>query len=144
MASPWNALLESLHSALIDELNERFPDEKPELGMPMRQAELAAPAEGIGEYALIEIELSAQKGIALIGVALLGTDSALGDALKLWQAVFKRAQPEFARRGISPRAMSISKARGCTPALPKGIVPNRVIWIPFKIDQARIYLGLGV
>ena len=34
--SVWNQILQATHSALIDELNERFPDEKLELGLPKR------------------------------------------------------------------------------------------------------------
>ena len=34
--SAWNAILQATHSALIDELNARFPEEKLELGLPKR------------------------------------------------------------------------------------------------------------
>jgi hypothetical protein len=34
--SPWTALLQSLHSALIDEITDRHPEPKPELGLPKK------------------------------------------------------------------------------------------------------------
>ena len=45
--SPWTALLQSLHSALIDEVTDRHPEPKPELGFPKKQSQFQFPAPNV-------------------------------------------------------------------------------------------------
>ncbi|MGZ3687238.1 MAG: hypothetical protein ACXVBW_02995 [Bdellovibrionota bacterium] len=138
--SPWTAFLESLHSALIDELIEIHPEPKPELGMPSRSRELRAPAEGLAYFAA-DVTLAETRGVALIGMDP-GAERALGLAPgALWTVVFKRAGTEFHRRAIMPRLegeKSVAALGGVGAALQK------VVWIPFKLGEARVFLGMGV
>jgi hypothetical protein len=51
--NPWGRVFQCFHSEWIDELNETFPEQQPELGLPQVQAGLASPpslqwAEGNG------------------------------------------------------------------------------------------------
>lgn len=150
--SPWTALLESLHSALIDELTERHPEPKPELGMPQRHKQLAMPAPTALQVVICEVRFVLEKPDAqgnpeLRGFALLAADADCArklklDAEKLWEAILKRAGGEFMFRNIKPR---LGSARALSePELPSGFAePTRVIWIPFKLNPGTCYLGVG-
>jgi hypothetical protein len=149
--SPWTALLESLHSALIDELTERHPEPKPELGMPQRHKTLALPAPGKLSSVICEVTFVLAQPVAgskeTRGFALLAVDDACSaklklDARKLWDALIKRAGREFMFRGIQPRLGDVKELEGA--AFPSGFAePTRVIWIPFKLGGAACYLGVG-
>jgi len=145
--SPWTALLESLHSALVDELTERHPEPKPELGMPSRHRELVLPAAGMAGALICEVGFTQEGGPDLRGFALFAADlecsAKLGaDSRQLWQALIKRAGGEFAFRKIKPRLSDVKDLK--TAALPTGFpTPTRVIWIPFKLNPGVCYLGVG-
>lgn len=144
--SPWTALLESLHSALVDELTERHPEPKPTLGMPVRQRSLEAPG-GISEVLFCEASFEADP--PLRGSAMLAFEPAFMKALGVtaeafWSAILRRAGSEFMRRGIRPR-LSQTSSRKPPIQLPEGYSePQRVIWIPFEVPAGRCYLGLAV
>jgi hypothetical protein len=145
-------LLESLHSALIDELTERHPKPKPELGMPQRHRTLAMPAAGkldalICEASFVLAEPAADGSRETRGFALLAIDEAAAaklkcDAAKLWASLIKRAGREFGFRNIQPRLSDVRALPG--PDIPPGFIqPSRVIWIPFKLGAGSAYLGVG-
>jgi hypothetical protein len=156
--SPYTALLESLHSALVDELTERHPEPKPELGMPTRSATFSLPDPSARKLLACQIGFEREKALAVAsaaetlggprGIALLATsaefDKALGTtAPKLWAAVLARAGSEFARRGIRP-VFSAPDLLDAPTALPAGYpVPGRFIWIPFRLPKGPGYLGVG-
>jgi len=149
--SPWTALLESLHSALIDELIERHPEPKPELGMPQRHRQLAMPAPGTLSAVICEVSFALAQPTAASsearGFALIAIDDACIkelklDAAQLWNALLKRAGREFGFRGIQPRLGDLRDLKSA--ALPPGFAePVRVIWIPFKLGAGACYLGVG-
>lgn len=149
--SPWTALLESLHSALIDELIELHPEPKPELGMPQRHRQLVMPASGPLTAVICEITftlaqptpaVTETRGFALIAVDEVCAKKLKLDAGKLWSALIKRAGREFGFRGIQPRLGGLKELKN--PALPPGFAePARVIWIPFKLGSGTCYLGVG-
>lgn len=160
--SPWTALLESLHSALIDELNERLPGHKPELGMPMRQRELALPAPGLEAFLIAEMSFVREEAAAATatssgpgghagdsrGIALLACDPDCRAKLQLetralWDALIRRAGKEFMFRKIQPRLGAVTEPRAPF-ALPPGYPPpGRVVWIPFRLHPGICYLGVG-
>jgi hypothetical protein len=137
--TPWTALLESLHSALIDELTERHPEPKPTLGMPIRQAKLSLPPSA---QAVLICEFSFDEAR---GFAMLAFEDGFMQALNilpedLWQAILKRAGSEFMHRQIRPKTGQIQTFTDL-----KGYIdPGRVVWIPFQIPAGTCYLGLGV
>ena len=142
--NPWTAVLQSVHSALIDELTDRHPDPKPELGLPVRQSGYVLPEPGLSSVLVCELELVGTRGILLIA-----SEPGFGRALKLgpeelWSAILKRAGGEFARRGIQPAFYSPLNVVGGGP-LPKHLpIPGRLVWIPFSIPGGRCFLGMGV
>ena len=160
--NPWTALLESLHSALIDEFNERFPDDKPELGIPKRLSRFTPPEPDLDlvihevtQAAAVAGETSATSAApAQRGFAMLAFDAAFARALgramdsarpeDLWIALVRRAGSEFMRRGIKP-VVGPSQFLRVEGTLPAGLVePTRVIWSPFRVAGGRCYLGIGV
>ena len=133
MSSPWNALLESLHSALIDELNERFPDEKPSLGLPARKNGFELPANR-AKLMLVSVDMA---GGGKPGLAFLTSSEHGCDLEGIWSGVLRRCTTEFARRGIAPKLSTAdedaAKRRGVT----------RCIWIPLEL-HGQWHLGVGV
>lgn len=155
--SPWTALLESLHSALIDELTERRPEPKPGLGLPLRKSSWSMPPTTASRILLVEVT---QKDIAqvmpgsppvgFVGLALdPECERHLGcDTETLWNAILKRAGSEFARRGIRPlvsRTLSTDQKAGLPASLAKSAQePTRVVWIPLSLGEGSVFLGLGI
>ena len=142
--SPWTALLQSLHSALIDELVERHPEPNPELGMPSRARGLALPQAPIAELLVCEIAFGESKGFGALALEP-GFGKATGlDAQALWDAMLRRAGSEFHRRGIKPVLGRTEVVKG-NPRFPERLPqPDRVIWTPLKVPQGTCHFGMGV
>ena len=133
--NPWSALMESLHSALIDELNARWPEQKPTLGLPKRDSQFVLPAT---DACVVTVSIGGSPP----GLAALALDPSLTkggqSAQKLWSAVTDRARVEFAHRKISPAfGNTATKA-------PSDVRPSRVIWIPIRVDAGQLWLGVGI
>ncbi len=136
----WTALLESLHSAFVDELNDRFQRLKPELGMPLRQARFAVPHSEVAVLCFSEVFFGDLTGVALLALSAGSREE------EIWSGMMKRAGAEFGRREIHPRfhamkKMQVSSGAVSVPGLPE---MQRVIWIPFRLPERAFYLGLGV
>ncbi|MCM2323311.1 MAG: hypothetical protein NDJ90_08615 [Oligoflexia bacterium] len=147
----WTALLESLHSSLIDELIERHPEPKPTLGMPLRQKQPQAPVAG--KLLLCEVLFGDEKSGLQRGTAMLAFEPPFMKALAVgpvdfWSAILKRAGSEFQRRNIRPRISNPVEVEARTNEaiqLPQGFAPpTRVIWIPFQVPKGSCYLGMAV
>jgi len=146
--SPWTALLESLHSALIDEVTDRHPDPKPELGLPKRQSQFAFPASDVPTTLWLEVTFTTAAG-ASKGAAMLAfqpgflKDLKLKTSQQLWEAMLKRAGSEFARRQIQPVFGGLSELASSSP-VPKelGALP-RIVWIPIKLPGGDCYFGIA-
>lgn len=142
--TPWTALLESLHSAMIDELIGTYPDLKPQLGMPIRQREYRLPTSSVSSVVVCEILLERARGLGF-----LAGDASFNQAIRLsipelWDKILKRAGSEFFRREIRPK-LGLTLSLVPTEDLPKRMgEPTRVIWIPVKIGAGSCYLGMGV
>ena len=142
--SPWTALLESIHSALIDELTDRHPDPKPTLGMPTRSKRLDPPP-GVSEVLFVEAAFGPESR----GSVMLSFDAGFFEAISVsaeqfWGSILKRIGTELMRRNIKP-TLSPPIMMKQTIQLPKGFPePSRVIWVPFEIPKGRCYLGLAV
>jgi hypothetical protein len=142
--SPWTAFLESLHSALIDEVTDRHPEPKPELGLPLRQNRFALPAPELDELLLVDVSFSSSNGIALLASqkGFMKSLSLGSDAL--WNAMLKRAGTEFGRRSIQPQCSELQKFRS-TDAFPSSTLKcARVIWIPIRLPGGQCFFGVGV
>ena len=142
--SPWTAFLESLHSALIDELTERHPEPKPELGLPMRQNRFAMPSAEVEQLLLVEVAFAGSQGLAL-----LASQQGFMKALelkpeKLWQAMLKRAGSEFARRQIQPKLSAIQELKATDTFPASTLQCARVIWIPVRVPGGQCFFGVGV
>ena len=142
--SPWTALLESLHSALIDELVERHPEPKPELGLPLRQNRFAVPSVGIERLLLAEAGFDASQGIALLATEPGFMRKLALTHQQLWQAMLARATGDFARRGIQPRFAAAREFRATEAFPPSTLRCARVIWIPLRIPSGECFFGIGV
>ena len=136
--SVWNQILQATHSALIDELNERFPDEKLELGLPKR-------FDGYGTVTsdpqiLFWETRSAAEGNGF--TALAGTvKQSTKELADIFAKARVRAEKEFKIRGV---AASFGAAMTGPPAA------RMTIWLPMAIRRPKetqsfdLALGLGV
>jgi len=131
MNSPWNALLEALHSAFIDELNERFVSGKPCLGLPMKQNGFLPP-ENVRKIIILRTEI---QGVHEQGIVFLSTSDASINLDQVWGGVLTRLSFEFSRRGIIPELTPIENA--------SALAIQRSIWIPIEI-HGQWYLGIGI
>jgi hypothetical protein len=141
--SPWTALLESLHSSLIDEITERHPEPKPELGMPRRLNQWGEPATEVTSILISEVAIGDQRGLAALALEP-GFEKALKiEAKDLWKSLLRRAGAEFMRRQVKPIVSEPQLLDEPYP-LPKGYSePGRLIWIPFRVGKSACYLGIG-
>jgi hypothetical protein len=131
----WKALAESFHSALIDEFNERLPNDKPELGLPSRCADWQMPA------CVFEIVFpdGANNTIKLfvIFAAAEGFEKNFGIGLEEFcGALIRRATPELARRGHVP-VIGTPLRISIRPEL------KRLVWIPLRIRNVSCALAIG-
>lgn len=141
--SPWTALLESLHSALIDELTERHPEPKPSLGLPSRHRELNQPSTTT-DLMICEILFDESRGFAMVATEPGFSSSLKISPLELWETLLKRAGAEFMRRNIRPKVGN-PRLVPAGEAVPAGYAePTRVIWIPLNIPSGKCFLGLAV
>lgn len=141
--SPWTALLESLHSALIDELTERHPEPKPTLGMPVRHSRLQLPKSST-DLMICEVTLSEKRAFALLAFEPSFMTELKTTPVELWSAILRRAGSEFMRRNIRPLVGNPREFRNGEELPPGYAEPARVIWIPFEIPAGICFLGLGV
>ena len=142
--SPWTALLESLHSALIDEVTDRHPEPKPELGLPKRQSQFAFPSPEIPTTLWVEVNFGTSKGSAMLAFQP-GFIKALKlkTSQQLWEAMLKRAGSEFARRQIQPIFAGVSELASSAP-IPKELAAlPRVVWIPIKLPGGECFFGIA-
>lgn len=141
--SSWNAVLSSLHSSLIDELNERFPKAKPELGLPKRTSGWEMPAAS--EKALLsEVTVSEGAGYVALGAKTSQKDP---DIAALLKAVVVRAEKDFERRCVKPVFGKSLVTEGS--AFPKTWpAPQMFIWLPISVADGKnslvFDLGVGI
>jgi hypothetical protein len=122
--SVWNGVLQATHSALIDELNARFPDDKLELGLPKRfEGWATSPNSEIVLYR--EVFADGGAGIAALGSLesqkKVETEAVFEDAIS-------RAMKEFKIRSIDAR---FGKALVKAPKL------AMTIWLPIRIPARK-------
>lgn len=142
--SPWTAFLESLHSAFIDELTDRHPEPKPELGLPLRQNRFGIPSPEIEQLLIVEVAFDNSHGIALLACQS-GFAKGLGEPQrKLWEAMVNRAGSEFSRRGIRPKFFPVQEFRSADTFPPSTLNCSRVIWMPIRIPAGQCFFGVGV
>lgn len=142
--SPWTALLESLHSALIDEVTDRHPEPKPELGLPLRQNRFAVPSPDLDQLLLVDVVFDSSQGIALLACQKGFTKSLKLTPRKLWDAMVSRSGSEFSRRQIQPKFMPVQEFAP-TATFPNSTLKcGRVIWIPIRLPGGQCFFGVGV
>ncbi len=142
--SAWNSVLQGLHSALIDELNHIYPDEKPELGLPSRHQGFHA-SKNATHACLARVTVSEGFGLALLGFA---SQQKPEDVQAVFKAVIERAlKNEFPRRNIVPQ---FGKMQNFAVKSPPSDMPQiqMVIWLPISVslkNQTLIFdLGVAV
>ncbi len=134
--SPWTALFEAFHSALIDELTERHPEPKPELGLPIRTASADLPHPTLEDVAVYRIGFGEAKGYIVIAMDSLGSKAIGANSEELWASLLKRCGQEFSLRKIQPRIEGREEL--------SQIQVGRVVWIPIQISGGRCFLALAV
>jgi hypothetical protein len=150
---PWTALLQSLHSALIDELVEKVPEPKPTLGMPIRFSSWKLPEADPSitlylEYCAFKEGLpgsTKKDGFAVIALTELASKRLSANPEIFWKAVFKRTGSEFTHRNIRPiwsGGISYSAKDLVSSDLQ---TLTRLIWTPIELSPGeRVFFGVGI
>lgn len=162
--SPWTSLLQSLHSAFLDELVERHPDPPPELGLPLRVRGFGLPEGRDLRLWVQEIEFAPagdggggkSSRHPAQGLGLLALEAAalsplgLVDGSALWESMLRRAGAEFLRRGIQPRfgkGVALDGNDGVATLPDSFAAPAAVVWIPVRLSaggiDSRCFFGIG-
>ncbi len=132
--SVWNAVLQASHSALIDILNEIFPDDKLELGLPKRFNSWNT-LEGADAYLFRELKSGNESGILALGFR----SKDLKAAEKIFNLMIALTKKEFNLRSIDA---VIGNKLEATPTL------QMTIWLPIKIanksDASVFNLAVGI
>ena len=140
--SAWNSVLQGLHSALIDELNHRYPDEKPELGLPSRHQGFHG-SKNATQACLSRVTVDGNFGLALLGLA---AQQKTDEAQALFKAVIDRAlKNEFPRRNVVPQFGKFQNFP--IKSLPSDIPQiQMVIWLPISVTVKKetLVFDLGV
>jgi hypothetical protein len=142
--SPWTALLQSLHSALIDEVTDRHPEPKPELGLPKKLTSFQFPSDQATKVFWVKTRFTDSSGVVLIAFQEKFFETLGLNAAEFWELLSKRATAEFTRRQITP----IFEIRGElsrsneTPA--EFAQLSKLVWIPFFLSAHECWLGLGI
>ncbi|MGK5090210.1 hypothetical protein WDW86_21890 [Bdellovibrionota bacterium FG-2] len=148
----WTALLQALHSAMIDELVERHPEPKPELGLPARKNswEMPCPLDLGTEVLIVGVEIGEQRGMVSLVLSLTAQKKLGCTAHRLWEQLLGRAQVDFVRKGIQPQTgiSQVFNYQGTQDTkidLPSNFnEPTRLIWTPFRLAGEAIFLGIGL
>lgn len=118
--SVWNAVLQATHSTLIDQLNETFPDDKLELGLPKRFDSWGV-TEGPDHFFYQEV--ITDEGSGMIVLAIRSKDIQIGT--EVFGKMIARAEKEFKLRKIE---VSFGKLRKEVPSSLR-----MTIWLPIRI-----------
>ena len=118
--SVWNAVLQACHSAMIDELNARFPHDKLELGLPKR---FEGWGKTDGPDQLLFREIITEGGTGLLAIGALATKT-FPTPEEVLEGVVTRAGTEFAIRGLDAKF-------GRTILNPPAL--RTTIWLPIRI-----------
>lgn len=135
--SVWNQVLQAAHSALIDELNERFPADKLELGLPKR-VDGAVGAEA--SMRVLFREVTSNEGVGFLALAGNSKQNPHELADVLAKAIV-RTEKEFKIRSIDAR---FGKPLASAPSA------RMTIWLPIVIRRDPndmtfdMALGLGI
>jgi hypothetical protein len=142
--SPWTALLQSLHSAVIDEVTDRHPEPKPELGLPKKQSAFQFPSAQASKLFWVKASFSESTGAVLIAFQEEFFQALGVSVAQFWELIAQRADGEFARRNIAP--LFEKRAEFSSPAqTPDELVRlSKVVWIPIELPGGQCWLGIGV
>ncbi|MBL7716980.1 MAG: hypothetical protein JNL01_16065 [Bdellovibrionales bacterium] len=150
----WTLVLNCFHSALIDEMNAKLPQEKPVLGLPRRSKGFSYPeSQDPKGVQAVYIPIFADPmgptspqtkggGIVLAVEASFCELMGVTGIDSFYRVLFQRVGSEFAKRNIKPRIGQIENLSG---QLPAGTPPpEKVIWIPFELKQSRSWIAIAV
>ena len=141
--SDWSELLQALHSAMMEELNERFRHAKFELGLPRRAEKLSYPPTSI-QSLLTQVRIGEFPGVAMVGY---GKDQNAKEVVQIMEQVKERAKKEFIRRNIFPQfgVYAVHRRGEVKPAWLQS-EPSVVIWLPIQVlgEKSPLVFDLGV
>jgi hypothetical protein len=138
--SPWTALLQSLHSALIDEVTDRHPEPKPELGLPKKFTSFQFPSAKVSKLFWVKASFPGSSGAVLIAYQAEFFKTLGLDAADFWKTLSKRAGSEFTRRQITP-SFEVQTETNQAPAELNAF--PRIVWIPISLPTGECWLGIA-
>jgi hypothetical protein len=149
----WGLLYESLQSALIDSLNNRYPLATPELGLPFvrpRWDSPATPNMGASHCWSAAIKLEGASGHGVL--CLLAQEKLVSE---LWPEFLNLAASEVRNRSERSRtgarmSLELGESNHTQGAPDWGLFgqPSRVVWTPLRMQTEEppnsLFLGMGI
>lgn len=143
----WPALLESMHSAVIDTLNELYPKESLTLGLPKRVKGWEWPLTYPRGFAVRFSHRSNVSAAHFLVLEELGAELLGGDLRQFWVKLMSHATPQFALRRVQP-VFEPPDLIGLDNLVAFGAIQQtqirRLIWIPFECRGRRLFFGLAI
>jgi hypothetical protein len=136
--SGWSTVFQTLHSCLIDELTDRYPDPQPVLGLPRKFPGFCMP-HGAEHPELWYAPLSLDGKQAWF---ILATQSRTRENFprswnEFWASLLKTIEHE---KGIRKQAFEVGKPQ------PMETPPEvtQLIWVPFALGGGTCFMGMGI
>jgi hypothetical protein len=142
--SPWTALLQSLHSALIDEVTDRHPEPKPELGLPKKFKSFQFPFARAEKLFWVKTSFPGTVGASFIAYENDFFKSLGLTAASFWEILARRAVTEFTRRKIEPIFEAQAEFEN-SAKIPADLARlSNIVWIPIVLPAGECWLGIGI
>jgi hypothetical protein len=141
--SPWTALLQSLHSALIDEVTDRHPEPKPELGLPKKQSAFQFPSDAATKMIWVKTSFGPLNGAVLIAYQDEFMKALNVNAGQFLGLISKRAGSEFTRRQIAPAFQTPAELKNSDKIPAELSALPRIVWIPITLPAGSCWFGIA-
>jgi hypothetical protein len=142
--SPWTALLQSLHSALIDEITDRHPEPKPELGLPKKFKSFQFPFAKAEKLFWAKTSFPGSVGASFIAFEDDFLKTLQLTAAEFWKILVNRAATEFTRRQIGP-TFEVQNEFSNSAKIPAELARlSNIVWIPIVLPAGECWLGIGI
>ncbi len=134
----WGAVFQTLHSSLIDELTDRYPDPQPVLGLPKKYpGYVLPPGAEHPEVWFAPLKMDGKEAYFILATQSRSRENFPKSWNELWASLAKTIDHE---RGIRNQEFEMGKAHPLEspPAI------TQLIWVPFVLGQGTCFMGMGI
>ena len=135
--------MQSLHSALIDEVTDRHPEPKPELGLPKKFSAFQSPSAEASKMFWVKTSFGTSHGAVLLAYQDGFMKALAVNPNQFWELISRRADLEFTRRQITP-AFEVQFEFTSSEKTPVELsLFPRIVWIPIVLPTGSCWFGIA-